>query len=275
MRRVGLIGIGIALVATPAAAQDDWDLDRDPERKLTVATVTLDNFSVAVRCLDDVMSVLVVGLPPGRGVRTIHSSLDGQPLTSDRWISANRTTHLSVWPAAMAAQLSKGGRWVLDVPDGDRVHRTSVDLPTSSTEVREVFRACGRELTPASFDDEPGEEDLGPLVWTRAPRPSYPRTEIAAGLAALTCTVDAAGRLRACRIESEFPEGGGFGRAAAIGAHRTGWVAPQPDTTEPSEGRQISFTVQFNMGDEAPFPVSLSRLPASPERTGRTPPAAD
>ena len=58
MKRLALIGLA-ALIATPATAQDDWDLGRDPERKLTIAAVTYDNFGVAVRCMDDVMLSLI------------------------------------------------------------------------------------------------------------------------------------------------------------------------------------------------------------------------
>ena len=77
-----------AMIATPAAAQDDWDLGRDPGRKLTVAAVNFDNFGVAVRCVDDVMSVVVSGLPVERGARIIRHRIGDQPEVTGSWVSA-------------------------------------------------------------------------------------------------------------------------------------------------------------------------------------------
>jgi len=71
-----------------------------------------------------------------------------------------------------------------------------------------------------------------------------------AGLAAITCVVRQQGRLRDCRIESEFPEGGGFGRAATMGAHRTARVAPLEGMPGDGDGRRVSFLVRFAAYDE-------------------------
>jgi len=242
-----------ALIATPVAAQDDWDLGRDPERKLTIAAVTYDNFGVAVRCMDDVMSVVVSGLPPGHGIRTIRHQLGDQPEMSGRWVSAGDrgAAAFSVWPASTAAYLSRGGLWVLDVPDGERVRRISADIPASATAIGEVFSACGRTLSPESLAGEPSRESFSGLRWIETPIPSFPtRTDAAGGVTALTCTVTSRGRLRGCRIESEFPEGAGFGRAAVIAAHRDGKVAPiEPGSAVDMEGLKVSWFVRYNMSD--------------------------
>lgn len=276
MKRLALIGLA-ALIATPAAAQDDWDLGRDPARKLTMAAVTYDNFGVSVRCMDGVMSVVVSGLPEGRGLRTIRHQLGDQPEMSGRWVSAgDGGAAFSVWPAATAAYLARGGRWVLDVPDGQRVRRISADIPASPVAIGEVFTACGRTLAPESVSDEPSGEDFSGLRWVEMPVPSFPtRTDAAAGVAALTCTVTARGGLRGCRIESEFPTGAGFGRAAVIAAHRDGRVAPiEPGSTDP-EGLRVSWFVRYNMSDQEPLPPTATHLPYRPEREGLRPADAD
>ena len=264
-----------AMIATPAAAQDDWDLGRDPGRKLTVAAVNFDNFGVAVRCVDDVMSVVVSGLPVERGARIIRHRIGDQPEMTGSWVSAgDGSAAYSVWPAATAAYLSRGGRWVLEAPDGERIRRISADLPASSSAIGAVFAACGRTLTPTSEVDEPNQEEFGILRWVRMPEVSFPRrtgvdtgteAEPGAGLAALRCTVTARGALRACRVESEFPEGSGFGRAAVIRAHRDARVGPEdPDSTVSMEGQTVCFIVRFNMGGDIPLPPGPERMPSQP-----------
>lgn len=265
MKRFALIGLSL-LIASPATAQDDWDLGRDPERKLTIAAVTYDNFGVAVRCMDDVMSVVVSGLPPGRGIRSIRHQIGDQPEATGRWVSAGEgAVAFSVWPASTAAYLSGGGRWVLEVPDGDRLRRISVDLPASTSAIGAVFTACGRTLSPTSQDDEPSQDSFAGLRWSSMPTPEYPdRTNAGGGLAALTCTVGARGNLRACRIESEFPDGAGFGRAAVAAAHRRGRVEPvDPGTTRTMEGLTVAYTARFNLIDDfrEPLPPIATRLP--------------
>ena len=255
-----------ALIATPATAQDDWDLGRDPARRLTIAAVTYDNFGVAVRCMDGVMSVVVSGLPPGRGIRTIRSRIGDQPEIDGRWVSAGEgAAAFSIWPAATAASLAHGGRWVLEVPDGERIRRISADIPASPAAIGEVFTACGRTLSPTSQDDEPDQEDFAGLTWARMPTPEYPsRTFAGGGLAALSCTVDAQGGLRDCQIESEFPEGAGFGRAAVSAAHRRGRVEPlEPGSPREMEGLKVVYTARFNLieDDRAPLPPIATRLP--------------
>ena len=67
-----------------------------------------------------------------------------------------------------------GGRWVLEVPDGERVRRISVDVPASPAAIGEVFSACGRELSPTSLRDEPSRENFGGLRWVEVPVPEFP-----------------------------------------------------------------------------------------------------
>lgn len=251
--------------AAPALAQtpDDWDFGRDPDNKLTIAAVTFETFGIAVRCRDGVLGVVASGLPAGSGERDFRYSMAGSPETTSPWLSAPRSqSAFALWPASIAADLRKGGRLSLGVPDGERIRRVAVDLPPSAASIDQVLSACGREIA-ADSHDEPAGASLGSLMWRRMPEPSFPdRTDSAAGVAALLCKVTRTGGLRACRVESEFPEGGGFGRAATLGAHQTGQVRIREGETGVLEGREISFVVRYRMGSEMTMPPS--RLPARP-----------
>lgn len=266
-----LIAILVCATALPASAQDitpdEWDFGRDPERDLTIAAVSFENFGVAVRCLDDTLSVVVSGVPRGRGLRTFRYQRGDEVETDSRWVADdNGPNAFAVWPARTAAGLARGGRLTLGVRDGDALRRIAVDLPPSTTAVGQVFQACGRELTPATENSEPDRESLSGLRWVNAPEPSFPsRTSAGAGLAAVTCTVDGRGNLRRCRIESEFPEGGGFGRAATLGAHRTARVGLLEGETGDMEGRQVAFVVNYRLSTEPELPSFPTRLPPRPE----------
>lgn len=263
-----LIALIVAAVGAPAPAQqasEDWDLGRDAERNLVIAAVTFETFGIAVRCRDNVLSVVASGVPVAEGSRIFKYSMGGEPERNTTWVGTRRSqTAFAIWPASVASDLRQGGRLSLGVPDGDHIKRITVDLPPSPSAIGQVFAACGREL-PDDDHAEPDQENLGALVWRQRPQPSFPsRTNADAGLAALLCNVDARGRLRRCKVESEFPEGGGFGRAATLGAHQTGRVGIPSGQTGLLDGRQISLVVRYNIID-APLPVTPSRLPDRPQ----------
>jgi len=266
-RTVGMAGM--ALAAVPALAQDageDWDFGRDESRDLSIAAVTFQNFGVAVRCVNDRLSVVVSGLPSGSGRRSLGWSLNGAPDTMSQWVSARSSTSaFAVWPRSVATQLSHGGRLNVSVADGARVRRYEVDIPASQQAVGRVFEACGQSLT-APTDIAPSGESFAGLRWDRVPRPSLPnRSEsFEAGLAALQCTVQADGSLRACRAESEFPENGGFGRAAVLGAHRSGRVSSIIQG-ESIAGRKITFVTNYGQLEGNYMDAPPSRLPGRDE----------
>lgn len=244
----------LAMAASPALAQeagDDWDYGEDPARKLSVAAVTFENFGVAVRCMDARLSVVLSGLPVATGSRRIQYRMgDGQE-SEGEWISGREsTTAFTVWPRYVAAGLSRGGRLAMAVPDGDGTRQYAVDLPASGASISRVFSDCGHDLEASIADTAPSREDLAGLVWRRTPEPSFPsRASYDVGLAGITCHARDNGRLRDCRIESEFPEGSGFGRAATYGAHRTGQVALADGSTSGMAGRRISFLVRYRAMD--------------------------
>lgn len=259
-RLVSLLSLLALALATPVLAQDaadDWDLGRDPAHNLTVAAVTFDNFGVAVRCMDEVMSVIVSGVPDGKGLRQIGFQMNDAENSTSSWVTgANGTTLFAVWPTYVATELRKGGRLALTVPDAatGRDRRIVTDLPESRDSVAQVFQACGREPPGASGNNAASHTDLGRLVWARTPTPQFPGdAETGRGMAALECIVKADGKLRACRIESEFPQGSGFGRAATYGANRTGRVRLPEGETGSLEGRHIAFVVNYLLADDWTF----------------------
>jgi|APAra7269097235_1048549.scaffolds.fasta_scaffold00282_22 hypothetical protein len=259
----------MALAAVPALAQDageDWDFGRDESRNLSIAAVTFQNFGVAVRCANDRLSVVVSGLPAGSGRRSLGWSLNGAADRTSQWVSArNSTSAFAVWPRSVATDLSHGGRLNVSIADGSRVRRYEVDIPASNQAVGRVFEACGLSLTTPADVAPSGESFVG-LRWDRAPRPSLPnRSEsFEAGLAGIQCTVQADGSLRGCRAESEFPENGGFGRAAVLGAHRSGRVSPIVQG-ESIAGRTISFVTNYGQLEGNYMESPPSRLPGRDE----------
>lgn len=256
-------------IHTPAFAQegDDWDFGSDPARKLTIAAVTFDNFGVAVRCMDGTLGVVMSGLPEASDERRMGYWIGDHAAPQSPWVSGRRSnTAFAVWPRSVATALSRGGQLTVVAMDDQTPRRYTVDLPVSHAAIGQVFQACGHALEPVSDEDEaPSGETLGGLRWVKPPRPTFPsRSSDDGGLAALTCTLNAQGRLRDCAVESEFPEGAGFGRAATYAAHRTAEVAP----TEPGgvmEGRRVSFTARYNLLPGAPLPAIATRLPQRDE----------
>lgn len=260
-RMLGFLLAGIA-GAGPTQARDDWDYGEDPARDLAIAAVTYENFGVAVRCMGDNLSVVMSGLPEGSGERTLRLALGDEVGAESAWVSArNSTTVFAVWPRAVATRLSAGGQLVLAVPDGEQTRRYAVDLPASATSVERVFRACGKTLLPADGRSVPAAEDFQGVKWLRVPEVRFPdRAQYENGLAAIRCRVEAGGGLSDCEIESEFPEGSGFGRAATLGAHRTARVAPRDPADADIAGRSVAFVVRYRMSGSMLTPPP-SRLP--------------
>lgn len=262
----GLIAVG------PAAARgagDDWDYGDDSVRDLAIAAVTFENFGVAVRCMNDNLSVVMSGLPASSGQRTMRLQLGDHVEAESKWVSdRDSTTAFAVWPRSVATDLSEGGRLSLDVPDGEQTRRYAVDLPRSEESIARVFSACGRTLDPGDDEQAPTDEDFEGLLWIHSPEVRFPgRARYEAGLAAIRCEVEASGDLRDCQIESEFPDGSGFGRAATLAAHRTGRVGPADPADTDIEGRSVAFLVRYSLtnGFLAPPP---SRLPDRDEAYG-------
>lgn len=239
---------GLVLANGPAVAQqaDDWDFGQDPARKLTIAAMTFDNFGVAVRCMDGSFSVVVSGLPVASGRRSLGWRMGEGPDQQTSWVSPpDSASAFAVWPRSVATGLSRGGALQIAARDGETTRRYAIDIPPSSQAVGRVFEACGLNLLAPTTAAPSGESFAG-LRWTRAPEPSFPDRDMSysAGMAALRCTAQADGSLRGCEVESEFPVGVGFGRAAVLGAHRSGRVAAV-ERGQSIGDRTIVFLVRY------------------------------
>ncbi|MCS6627429.1 hypothetical protein N0B44_31440 [Roseibacterium beibuensis] len=266
-----LLAAGGSAVAQDAG--DDWDFGEDPAQKLSIAAVSFENFGVAVRCMDGSLSVLMAGLPADSGRRSLSYRVGQGPEQVSNWISSpGGTTAFAFWPRAVARDLSEGGRLTVVVPTDDGSRRISADIPRSREAVARVFRDCDRELTSGDATAAPRDEDFVGLVWLRQPDGSFPdRARYADGIAAVQCLVRASGRLGDCTVESEFPEGSGFGRAAVLASHRTGRVGPAGGGDEDIEGRSITFTMRYGIVDNYMTPPP-SRLPDSDKGYNDLPP---
>lgn len=241
-------------------ASDDWDYGEDPAEKTSIAAVTFETFGVAVRCRDKSLSVIVSGLPVASGERKLRYRMDAIEEAESVWVSGrNSPTAFALWPRRIADDFSRGGTLALAAMDGDQVRRYQVDLPSSNAAIPRVLQACGLESD--SQDDAPGGETLSGLRWVRPLDITFPsNSRYESGLAAIQCQIRSDGRLRDCEIESEFPEGSGFGRAATLGAHRTGQVAPSGVGQARLEDRRVAFVTRYN-SYEALLAPPPSRLP--------------
>ncbi|RZJ23772.1 MAG: hypothetical protein EON85_14835 [Brevundimonas sp.] len=269
-RKTQPLAVGaILLTAVPVLAQDtgdDWDFGADPARDLTIAAMTFENFGVAVRCVDETLSVVVSGLPQGSGRRSLGWRIGDDPEVQTPWVSPRGSTSaFAVWPRSVATRLSQGGALEIAARDGEAIRRYAINIPASDQAVGRVFEACGLNLrTPESTP--PSGESFAGLRWTRPPTPSFPSqmTAPSTGLAALQCIAHRDGTLRQCKVESEFPEGAGFGRAAVLGAHRTGRVAAT-ERGQDISGRSVVFMVRYGQIEGGWIQPPPSRLPGRDE----------
>lgn len=234
----------------------------DPSRNLTAAAVTFARFGVAVRCMDGSLSVILSGLPEASGQRRLLYGMRGEAETETLWVSGARSTSaFALWPRSVARAMSAGGRLSVAAVDGQTTRRYVVDLPPSAASVAAVFQACGYELDPVTEDEAPSGEDFAGLRWAQPPEISFPsRARYEEGLAAIACRVRESGRLRDCTVESEFPEGSGFGRQATLGAHRSGRVRAMDGSQASMEGQRVSFVTRYRMAGLELTPAP-SRLP--------------
>lgn len=275
-RAFGALASASLLIGNSAAtAQDpeDWDFGADSERDLTIAAVTFDNFGVAVRCMNDNLSVVVSGLPVASGERRLTYSMGDGEARESLWISGrNSPSAFAVWPRYVATAMSRGGRLVIVAPDGDESRRYAVDLPPSPAAVGRVFQACGKVLEPAGENSAPSGDSFAGVRWAERPEPNFPyQTQTETGITAITCTLRGNGRMRDCQIESEFPEGSGYGRSAQFAANRTARVEAIDPSGRSMEGIKISFTLRYLPYGSALPPGAVEEERRYPGLT-RTPP---
>lgn len=248
----------VSILALPALAQDtpgDWDISRDPAKRVVLAYTAFDNgLTVAFRCVNGSFNAVMAGLPPSRDDRRLLelSFRDGDARPTMWTSTTNNTTVVAELPAPLAREFRQGGPLKLTIPRGaadGRNLRYEVELPASSSAVDEALTACGRPLVdPRDADLEAiGVSGLtGGVLWQRAPRPRYPSSRYASGFAVITCLTTPQGGLRDCIVEMEHPHDGRFG-AATLEATRQVRVRNADDRAQPVPVRRISFRTEFRM----------------------------
>ncbi|MDZ4392800.1 hypothetical protein [Cypionkella sp.] len=221
-------------VALPALAQDaatDWDMFRDPDKKLIMAYARFDvGLSIATRCVNGSFEAVISGLPPAgrRETRSLGLAFGDDEFYTQRWnVAVNNTLAVSELPAPFARKLREGGRLRVFVPAGAGEGRNltyDLALPASSASIDETLMTCGRPLTdPRDAELEALPEGGLPanLNWANPPRGSFPvGGRYARGFATIMCLSNPDGSLRDCTVEAEHPQGGGFGEAALRATRR-------------------------------------------------------
>lgn len=253
-----LAALALCAVALPALAQDvvrDWDLVRDPDKKLTVAFTQFDTgLGIAARCVDESYQAIITGLPPaGEGeTRTLQLAFGDGDLRGQRWnVAMDDTIAVSELPAPFARRLRDGGRLRVMIPGGAEGGRNLVydlTLPASSSSIDETLTACGRPVTDprdVELDALPEGGLPANLNWARRPRPAYPGPiRYSRGFATVMCLTNPDGSLRDCSVEAEHPQDGGFGDSALRAARRARLVNID-DPTSPVPLRLILYRNNF------------------------------
>jgi hypothetical protein len=271
-------------VALPAVAQDDardWDMHRDPRKKLLVAYTAYDNgIGLATRCVDGGFEAAIMGLPPAgdRSSRPLRIAFGDDDLDDTRWnVATNDTVAMSELPAPFARNLREGGRLRILIPEGAADGRNllyDLTLPASSGSIDETLTTCGRPLVDprdAELESLP-ENGLPPtLTWVSVPRPRYPAPmRYASGFAIATCITNPDGSLRDCAIETEHPRDGGFGEAALSAARRARVRnTADADGTVPT-GRILFRTTFFVQGYQTPEEEEARRAQRRQNRERRS-----
>ena len=281
----------LSAIALPALAQDaaaDWDMLRDPRKKLTLAYTQFDSgLGIAARCVDESYEAIILGLPPaGEGeTRILHVAFGDDDLHGQRWnVAMDDTIAVSELPAPFARRLREGGRLRIMVPGGAGDGRNllhDLTLPASSSSIDETLTVCERPLTdPRDAELEALPEGGLPanLEWARTPRGAFPApARYGRGFAAVTCLTNPDGSLRDCAVESEHPQDGGFGEAA-LRATRRARVARADDPAAPVPLGRILYRTIFVLDgyqtaeDERGYREQRQRERQARERP---PPAAD
>ena len=259
MRFQGLALLAFLVGGDVARAQEtppDWDIARDPGRRMVTAAIPVTTgLGLVVRCRRGSYEALILGLPPQEGeTRRLDIAFGDNELHPETWnVSVDPTIAVSGLPAPFARQLRQGGRMQIRVPNATtdgRAMRHVLDLPPSTTAIDETLTACDRPL------EDPRDaliEDVGPgglpagLAWAEAPRPSYPiGSPYPRAFVVLSCLTTREGELEQCVVEAEHPIGGYFGEAALHGASRARLqVSGAPD--QPLPVRRIIYQTNFQM----------------------------
>lgn len=254
--------LALSALAASALAQDagdDWDLRQDAARGLALATLEYEGApTLAVRCLDHEMTLMVAGLPaapdPAQS-RTLSLSIAGVDRPGS-WtaLPGGAGVGRSV-SGMMVRELMAGSEVVLTVNDTQPPRRYRLAAPVRSTALAQVLTTCGLPTTYARDaerqDQRAARGGVEPRVVLRH-RPDdiqYPSRAaskgVTSGTAVVTCRVKDNGRLEACEIESETPLDAGFGEEA-LRAVRD-FTLDLSDPHAPRSGEITSHVMRFRI----------------------------
>ena len=217
--------------ALPALAQDavgDWDIHSDASIDSLMAYTVFDNgLSIAFRCIDGSLNVVMAGLPPAPGDRrTLNMAFrDGQSYPTVWTATTSSTAVVGDFPAPLAREFRQGGTLKVSVPGGaldGRYLRYDVELPASGAAIDQVLTTCDRPLVDPRDAALKAIDATGlstGVSWERTPRGQFPTPiRYGSGFAVLSCLTTPTGDLNDCVVEMEHPHDGKFGRAALRGA---------------------------------------------------------
>lgn len=253
-----IAGAGAALAQD---ASDDWDIVRQPEQNMVFTYLeTSTGLTFAFRCMNGAYGAVLAGLPEApadASVRTLEIKVRDGAAHDTRWsVLTDRTAAIADYPAGLARDLRQGGVvsiLVRNATGPGRNVRYNVELPASANNINETLTECERPLDDPRDALLPEITESGlpeGMTWDRAPRPSFPRTNIAGGFAVVTCLAQADGRLQQCQVESEFPLEAGFGRSALRAANDARVVSPN-ETPGAYTPRIVGFRVNYTRGRPA------------------------
>lgn len=258
--RGAIVAALVALLAFPAHARqttDDWDLIVDESQDMKLAVVGYSSGqTLAVRCRDGELELLLSGLPPLEGqTRRIEATYGDGRIEAGAWFtSGDGSLVFSQVPRLDARRLRQGGPLVLSVavatdPEAP-LRRYALDLPAQSANLDQVLASCGADR-PDPRDDLVrwmAPPDPGVDFWRRLPEPDYPEAAVrlGAGLVVFSCISAGDGRLIDCRTERESHHRRyGFGDAA-LKSLRNARIAPAEEGGPPA-GRLIIATIRFRI----------------------------
>jgi len=258
MRRLVVAAL-VALLASPASAGqsgDDWDLIVDEDQNMKLAVVGYSSGqTLAVRCRDGELELLLSGLPPLEGeTRRIEAAYGDGRVEAGVWFSiGDGSLVFSPAPRLDARRLRQGGPLQLSVAvstDAEApLRRYALDLPAQSGNLDEVLAACGADRAGDRDDLVRWNIPWGAVdFWRRQPTPNYPQAalQLGSGFAVLSCISVGNGRLADCRTEREsHHRRHGFGEAA-LRSLRDARIAPA-DEGGPPAGRLVIATIRFRI----------------------------
>ena len=266
--RAAIVAVAVAFIASPANAQqpgDGWDLIVDESQDMMLAVAGYSSGqTLAVRCRDGDLELLLSGLPPPQGVppqtleggtRRIEAAYSDGRVDAGYWLSSgDGSLVFSPVPRLDARRLRQGGALELSVAvDADPtapLRRYALDLPTDTANLDQVLAGCGAGR-PDVRDDmirwsiPPGS---GGDFWRRQPAPRYPEAagHLGSGLVVFSCIAAGDGRLTDCRTERESHHRRFRFGEEALKSLRDARIAPADDGGPPA-GRLIVATIRFRL----------------------------